>query len=188
MLDAPDRPKAKKFAKEKLEFAKPLSPREEYWREDKDELRLDDLRIIEKAYHSLPEHKKPELLTLVKEFSEKVKHEPPLLPDVCPREKTYDVWKVENNSRDGKECLLANWGDWLKAGNDNLDRDYISQADLGRLDEKLLIRLRAQFRAKELNEFLPSQQALNKQIASTISESEKREIYRKAVLVTRHCG
>ena len=125
-------------------------------------------------------------MSFAEEFSKKAAFQPSPLPEVCPPEKTYDNWKFANKSKDGEECLKQGWGQWLKAYNHNLDRDYMSQADLGRLDQRLLERLRNTYDANQLNRFLPSLKNFNAQIAATITDDDKKSTYCKANLIARH--
>jgi hypothetical protein len=129
-------------------------------------------RLIE-IFNALAPEKQGEFLALSEEFLQKAKHQPPPLPEVCPREKTYDVWKVANKSKDGKQCLKENWWPWLKEFNDDLDRDYMSQADLRKLDVKLLQRLQNTYASKELNKLIPTLPALNDQINASRMTPEK---------------
>lgn len=135
---------------------------------------MDELSIIEKALSGLPDAKKAELVVLVQEFAERARYQPPPLPDVCPPHKTYDVWKIENSSRDGVRCLLENWGDWLKAGNPKLDRDYMSQADLRKRDKKLMKRLENSLSVDEIASYIPKYSMINDQEAARISPEQYR--------------
>lgn len=133
-----------------------------------------------------------ELLELVHEFAERAKHQPVMpLPNSREQMKalgieTYEEFKARTGSTDGKECLMKNWGKWLRACTPTLDRDYMSTADLRHLDEKLLNRIKKVHRAKEYHTFIPSLPMLNEQIIEQISKEEKRELYRKLSLLYRH--
>lgn len=149
------------------------------------------------AFNALPEYKQVELACLVEEFAEKAQHQPSK-PLPTPGDGTYETYAQYNarmraegspahhgKATDGKECLRQNHGHFLKKWNKNLDRDYMSQADLGKLDGKLLQRLRDTYTAEELNEFFPSEPMLNKQIAAMITEEERLNAGRTMNLINR---
>lgn len=153
--------------------------------EKKDEV-MDDKTRLSKIFDSLPTHKQTELMGFVEQFAEKAAFQPPPLPEVCPPEKSYDNWKSANKSKDGKECLKQGWGQWLKAFNTALDHDYMSQADLGRLDQKLLARLKQQYKAEILNQIIPSLPIFNSQMVDAVRLEGKKEIYKKANIAARY--
>lgn len=141
------------------------------------------LRIAFENAH--PEHRAA-LVLLVEEYVQKNANRPPSLPKPYSGYQTYDEWKVINKNRDPIACLKQNWGKWLKAFNPALDRDYMSQADLGRLDKKLMTRLRNLYKAHEINEFIPSLSNFHKQLAAQITPDERKETYKKVQLIARH--
>ncbi len=138
------------------------------------------------AFEKTCDDHKPELVSLAEEFAQKNANTPPSLPKPGFGYQTYDEWKIINKSRDPIACLKQNWGKWLKAFNPALDRDYMSQADLGRLDEKLIARLRNLYKSDEINEFIPSLPNFHKQLAAQITEAERKKIYKQVQLIARH--
>jgi len=141
---------------------------------------------------TIPEERREEALQLLREFAETTKHQPPkpLPADQAAMKamkiETYREYKKRTGSTDGRACLKANWKDYLKAFRPALDRDYMCQADLARLDRKLLERLRHTTTAEELGTFLPSLKDFNRQQVAAMSEKEIKEAYRKKNLVNRH--
>jgi hypothetical protein len=147
---------------------------------------------IARAFDSVPEARQPELLQLIEDFAEKVQHEPikPLPKTPAEAKKLgitlyKDLTKEEKN-KTGEEILKQNFGYFLKKFTPNLDRDYMCQADLGDVDQPLLARLRQEYKASELNGFLPSKPSLGKQIVKTKTEAQKKEVRRMSKLIERH--
>lgn len=143
-------------------------------------------------FSGVPEERHMELLKLMEEFAYKAKHEPVKPLPKTPAEakelgiQAYKEFTKTEKSKDGKECLRQNWGPWLKAFTPTLDRNYMSQADLEKCDKPLLIRLKNTYEIKELNKFLPSKPLLGKQIASTVTNEQRKKMNRTARLVERH--
>ena len=143
---------------------------------------MDDLKnAFIKAIKELPEGRIPELLDMIQTFSDNAKQEPikplPINQDELKSAEIelYPDFKNRTKEANGLKCLEENWGHWLKEYTPNLDRDYMSQADLKKLDPKLLSRLTKQHNGTELNKYLPSINSLNKQIASSITKEQKKE-------------
>lgn len=149
--------------------------------EDKENL----LSRLYRAFEDVSDERKQELVDLCEEFARSIVKQPPPLPKMGSGYLTYDAWKIIHKSRDGRECLRQNWGIWLMAFNPNLDQDYMSQADLGKLDRKLLTRLKTQYSGEELNAFLPSLSNYHTQKVKNITINEKKEMYRTAFLIHR---
>ncbi len=143
------------------------------------------------AIDSLPESREIELLDLVNEFVGNAKYQPiKTLPSnkeevLANGIELYPDFKKRTGETDGLMCLKENYAPWLKKFTPTLDRDYMCQADLGKLDPKLLSRLRKLFKAEELGSYIPNENELNKQIARTISETEKKELTKKHNIIYR---
>ena len=154
---------------------------------DDENIKAAFIQAIEKA----PKSRRMELLNLVNEFVENAKRQPkkPLPTNKDELEaaeiKLYPTFKKDTGSTDGLECL-EQYKPWLRKYTKSLDRDYMCQADLGRLDPKLLSRLRKLYKAEELKEYIPNEAGLNKQIALTIPEKEKKELTKKLNIIYRH--
>lgn len=142
---------------------------------------------FEKAIESLPEGRHQELLALVQEFVEKAKHQPSR-PLPAPGSGTYRtvVPRLHMSKEELKEFLGREWGEFLKAFNSKLDRDYMSQADLSERDESLLNRLRQQYGSKELSRFLPSHPEMIKQEAAQMTAEEIQDVQKKIGWIYRY--
>jgi hypothetical protein len=152
------------------------------------------LKAFMEVADTVPEGRRAELLDMMESFAEKAKTQPanPLPTTHAEMEalgmELYPAFVKRTGATDGKACLAANWGPWLKAFTPSLDRDHMSKADLGRLDPQLLARLRKQHPKDELHGFLPSLPLLNQQIVDTMSDEEKRDVYRKNTMLARKLG
>ncbi|ADJ29902.1 hypothetical protein [Nitrosococcus watsonii] len=144
------------------------------------------------AVEATPEDRREELLQLVQTFAVNAKQQPahPLPTNLKEMRKLgiklYPEFKQETGSTDSEKCLRQNWGEWLKAYNPKLDRDYMSLADIRKLDPQLLGRLKKQYKTDELHKFLPSLPLVNKQIANNMTDDERREIGRLNALYYTH--
>jgi hypothetical protein len=140
----------------------------------------------------VPAGRLDELITLTDEFAKQAQHEPDRpLPKTKEEMKDmgieiYPAFKKRTDSTDGRRCLQENWGIYLKAFNPTLDRDHMSQADLGRLDKQLMERLRATYKAAQINEFIPNLQTMNKQDIALLTDKEIREFHKLNSLLHRH--
>lgn len=144
-----------------------------------------------RAMESIPEGRRDELLRLVQTFAENAKHQP---SDPLPRNREemerlgieiYPDFVRRTGKTDGKQCLKENWRRWLKKFTASLDRNYMSLADLGRLDPQLLTRLRKQCSSDELHKLIPSLPALNQERVNNMTAEEKRDIQTKNTLINR---
>lgn len=148
--------------------------------------------IFNQCLEEIPETRYQDLIDLIQEFAEKSQHEPIMdLPSNKSELKAlgielYPDFKRRTGEANGLKCLEENYSLWLKKYTPNLNRDYMCQADLGRLDPQLLSRLRRLYKAEELNKTIPSEQKLNEQIAETISAIEKKEVIQKYSIIYRH--
>ncbi len=80
------------------------------------------------------------------------------------------------------EHLKTHWGLWLKAFNPELDRDYLTQAQLRKRDEVLLNafynqlnthRGRPEFAGKKVKDFIPTSGRTNGGKATSLTESQR---------------
>lgn len=145
------------------------------------------------AVEAIPEDRREELLQLVQTFAVNAKQQQPAHPLPTNLKemrklgiKLYPQFKQETGSTDSQECLRQNWGEWLKAYNPKLNRDYMSLANIRNLDPQLLGRLKKQYKTDELHKFLPSLPLLNKQIAAKKTPEDAKELNKLARIIERH--
>ncbi len=163
-----------------------------------EKLVMDDTKQVKEAFDQtlkdLPKTRINDFLDAIQTFAENAKHEPIIkLPNKKSELKAlgielYPDFKKRTGEANGLKCLKENYAPWLKHKDctPSLNRDHMSQADLGKLDPQLLARLRALYDADKLNEIIPNENLLNIQIAATISKADKKEITKKHNIIYRH--
>jgi hypothetical protein len=184
------KPKATKKALKKPRVLKDETPLNKA-KEAKIVIKKDLQEAFTKALQEIPEGRIPEFIDMIQAFTENAKHEP-IKPLPTNKDQLKDAgielypdFKKRTGEANGLKCLQENWGHWLKAYTPALDRDYMCQADLKKLDPKLLIRLKDTMDKNELDKYIPSKPSLNKQIAKLMTEKEKREAYKKQFLANK---
>ncbi len=154
--------------------------------------RMKILEPFEQVIIQTPPSQRPQLLDTMKRFSDKAKFAPlQKLPEDTEGLKAlgivaYPQWRKQHNNTNAKQCLKEFYSPWLKIFSPQLDRDYMTQADLQKLDKQLLQRLRRLYPAAELSEFLPSLPMLNKQLADLATDAERKEAGRMNAVIYRH--
>ena len=145
----------------------------------------------QEIFNQIPERHQSEGLKLLSEFAKKAPHLP---TDPLPTNKkemkalgieTYAEFKARTGSTNGLECLLLNWGRWLKCKTPTLDRDYMSTADLRHLDVQLYNRINKVYNAEEYHKYIPSLAMLNQQIYEQLSPEKIKET-RKLMSIIAH--
>lgn len=159
---------------------------------EKDIFLSEEQKIILRIFDRIPEVQLPEALRLLSEFADKAPHLPVVPLPTTKKEmktlkiETYTEFKARTGSTNGLECLLHNWGRWLKYSTPTLDRDYMSTATLRKLDVQLFNRINKVYSAEEYHRYIPSLSMLNKQIYQLMSKPQIKETLQNMSIIAHH--
>lgn len=157
---------------------------------EKARLLCDEKAKLEEIFDRIPEQHHATALRLLDAFAEKAPHLP-VTPLPTSKEEmkalgieTYVEFKARTGSTNGLECLLHNWGRWLKCDTPTLDRDYMSTKDLRKLDIQLYNRIKKMCSADEYHKYIPSLSMLNKQIYEQMTEETIKETLKNMSIIS----